>query len=162
MDEYISKTLNKDSHVVEGWLNALFLQDIDYKNNPNDINETFKLKFPKGSKVDEKISENLDILYPNTPSKIQQNEIISHQSEEEATKEISTLESNQNYNNNIISLDKKVVTEEKQSQKVVEQSIQETKTVTLPKLQEEKQTDKTAYTSGPNKTQKIISRMTKN
>ena len=154
LDEYISKTLNKDSHVVEGWLNALFLQDIDYKNNPNDINETFKLKFPKGSKVDEKISENLDILYPNTPSKIQQNEIISHQSEEEATKEISTLESNQNYNNNIISLDKKVVTEEKQSQKVVEQSIQETKTVTLPKLQEEKQTDKTAYTSGPNKTQK--------
>ncbi len=154
LDDYISKTLNKDSHVVEGWLNALFLQDIDYKNNPNDINETFKLKFPKGSKVDEKISENLDILYPNTPSKIQQNEIISHQSEEEATKEISTLESNQNYNNNIISLDKKVVTEEKQSQKVVEQSIQETKTVTLPKLQEEKQTDKTAYTSGPNKTQK--------
>lgn len=154
LDDYISKTLNKDSHVVEGWLNALFLQDIDYKNNPNDINETFKLKFPKGSKVDEKISENLDILYPNTPSKIQQNEIISHQSEEEATKEISTLESNQNYNNNIISLDKKVVTEEKQSQKAVEQSIQETKTVTLPKLQEEKQTDKTAYTSGPNKTQK--------
>ncbi len=149
----IQSTLNKDSHVVEGWLNALFLQDIDYKNNPNDINETFKLKFPKGSKVDEKISENLDILYPNTPSKIQQNEVISQQSEE-ATKEISTLESNQNHNNNIISLDKKVVTEEKQSQKVVEQSIQETKTVTLPKLQEEKQTDKTVNTSGPNKTQK--------
>ena len=75
LDDYISKTLNKDSHVVEGWLNALFLQDIDYRNNPNDINETFKLKFPKGSKVDEKISENLDILYPNMPSQVQTSEI---------------------------------------------------------------------------------------
>lgn len=154
LDDYISKTLNKDSHVVEGWLNALFLQDIDYKNNPNDINETFKLKFPKGSKVDEKISQNLDILYPNSPSTLEQNEIISHQSEE---KETSTLESNQNYNNNIINLDNKTnFIDNQQTTNNIKESIEKTNvTVSLPKLNDvENKNNNIVYTSNPNKTQK--------
>lgn len=154
LDDYISKTLNKDSHVVEGWLNALFLQDIDYKNNPNDINETFKLKFPKGSKVDEKISQNLDILYPNSPSTLEQNEIISHQSEE---KETSTLESNQNYNNNIINLDNKTnFIDNQQTTNNIKESIEKTNvTVSLPKLNDvENKNNNIVYTSNPNKKQK--------
>ena len=49
LDEYISKTLNKDSKVVENWVDALFLQDIDFKYNENDINPQFLVKFPEGS-----------------------------------------------------------------------------------------------------------------
>ena len=49
LDEYISKTLNKDSKVVENWVDALFLQDIDFKYNEEDINPQFLVKFPEGS-----------------------------------------------------------------------------------------------------------------
>lgn len=49
LDEYISTTLNKDSKVVENWVDALFLQDIDFKYNENDINPQFLVKFPEGS-----------------------------------------------------------------------------------------------------------------
>ena len=45
LDGYISKTLKTQSNVVENWIDALFLQNIDYKANPNVINEDFKLSF---------------------------------------------------------------------------------------------------------------------
>ena len=160
LDDYISKTLNKDSHVVEGWLNALFLQDIDYRNNPNDINETFKLKFPKGSKVDEKISENLDILYPNTPSQVQTSEISTEDHIQVTNESVSPERIETNGNNNIINLDKKSTSEEEPISEPIEKpvsgtTIQEPKSVVLPKLQEEeKEIQKNTYASNPNKTQK--------
>lgn len=43
LDGYISKTLKTQSNVVENWVDALFLQKIDYKSDPDAINETFKL-----------------------------------------------------------------------------------------------------------------------
>lgn len=43
LDGYISKTLNTQSNVVENWVDALFLQNIDYKADPNAINEEMKL-----------------------------------------------------------------------------------------------------------------------
>lgn len=49
LDNYISETLNKDSQVVEKWVDALFLQNIDLKYNEEDINERFLVKFPDGS-----------------------------------------------------------------------------------------------------------------
>src|SRR5699024_9041442 len=39
LDGYISKTLNKDSKVVENWVDALFLQQIDFKYDENNINK---------------------------------------------------------------------------------------------------------------------------
>lgn len=45
LDGYISKTLKTPSNVVENWVDALFLQKIDYKADPNAINENFKLNF---------------------------------------------------------------------------------------------------------------------
>lgn len=45
LDGYISKTLKTQSNVVENWVDALFLQKIDYKADPNAINEDLKLKF---------------------------------------------------------------------------------------------------------------------
>ena len=49
LDKYISATLNKDSKVVENWMAALFLQDIDFQYNENNINPQFLVKFPAGS-----------------------------------------------------------------------------------------------------------------
>lgn len=47
LDKYISETLNKDSKVVQNWLDALFLQKIDYSYNEADINPNFLVKFPE-------------------------------------------------------------------------------------------------------------------
>lgn len=49
LDNYISKTLDKESKVVENWVDALFMQDIDFKYNEKDINPQFLVKFPEGS-----------------------------------------------------------------------------------------------------------------
>ncbi len=49
LDTYISQTLNKDSKVVENWVDALFLQQVDFKYNEGDINPQFLVKFPEGS-----------------------------------------------------------------------------------------------------------------
>ena len=46
LDKYISETLNKDSKVVQNWLDALFLQRINYSYNEEDINPNFLVKFP--------------------------------------------------------------------------------------------------------------------
>ena len=47
LDKYISETLNKESKVVQNWLDALFLQRIDYSYNEDDINPNFLVKFPE-------------------------------------------------------------------------------------------------------------------
>jgi len=49
LDGYISQTLNKDSKVVENWVDALFLQQIDFKYNENEINPQFLVKFPQST-----------------------------------------------------------------------------------------------------------------
>lgn len=49
LDDYISQTLNKDSKVVENWVDALFLQEIDFKYNEENINERFLVKFPENA-----------------------------------------------------------------------------------------------------------------
>ena len=53
LDGYISQTLNKESKVVENWIDAIFLQQIDFKYNENDINPQFLVKFPEGSTQEE-------------------------------------------------------------------------------------------------------------
>lgn len=47
LDRYISETLNKDSKVVQNWLDALFLQRINYSYNEEEINPSFLVKFPE-------------------------------------------------------------------------------------------------------------------
>ena len=46
LDKYISETLNKESKVVVNWLEALFLQKINYNYNSEEINPTFSVNFP--------------------------------------------------------------------------------------------------------------------
>lgn len=59
LDKHISDTLNKDSKVVENWVETLFLQKVDFKYNENDINERFLVKFPDGSTSQTKRQEEL-------------------------------------------------------------------------------------------------------
>ncbi len=54
LDGYISKTLDKDSKVVENWVDALFMQDVDFNYNEEDINPQYLVKFPEGSTVENK------------------------------------------------------------------------------------------------------------
>ena len=46
LDKYISDTLNKESKVVQNWLDALFLQKINYNYNEEEVNPNFLVKFP--------------------------------------------------------------------------------------------------------------------
>lgn len=46
LDNYISKTLNKESKVVQNWLDALFLQRINYSYDEQEINPNFLVQFP--------------------------------------------------------------------------------------------------------------------
>lgn len=46
-DDYIAKTLNKPSKVVEGWVDALFLQDIILKADSSQINPDFRVQLPE-------------------------------------------------------------------------------------------------------------------
>lgn len=50
LDKYISDTLNKESKVVENWVEAIFLQQVDYKYNKDDINEAFLVQMPEDKK----------------------------------------------------------------------------------------------------------------
>ena len=46
LDEYITDTLKKPSKVVEGWIDSLFLQNVDYKYDANIINPDYQIKIP--------------------------------------------------------------------------------------------------------------------
>lgn len=59
LDSHISETLNKESKVVENWVDTLFLQKINFKYDENDINERFLVKFPENSKIQTKRQEEL-------------------------------------------------------------------------------------------------------
>lgn len=57
LDNYITETLQRPSKVVENWIDALFLQQINYRYNEEEINSQFLVKFP-GQKNDEENSSN--------------------------------------------------------------------------------------------------------
>ena len=65
LDGYISQTLNKDSKVVENWVDALFLQQIDFKYNENEVNPQFLVKFPQDKeKAEEKTAVEQTVAEP--------------------------------------------------------------------------------------------------
>ena len=60
LDKFISVTLDKKSQVVENWIDALFLQQVNYKSDPTTINEDFLVKLPDKETGEMKpISQNL-------------------------------------------------------------------------------------------------------
>lgn len=50
LDKYISETLKKESKVVQNWLDALFLQRINYSYDAEEINPNFLVRFPEDNK----------------------------------------------------------------------------------------------------------------
>ena len=61
LDEYISESLNKPSKVVENWVDALFLQNVDYKADANAINPDYKVNIPENQKKTETKKEELTV-----------------------------------------------------------------------------------------------------
>lgn len=87
LDTYISETLNKESKVVENWVDALFLQQIDFKYNEEEINPQFLVKFPEGStEKAQKAEEKAPVEEISAP---EQEEIQSVQQEETAAETTS-------------------------------------------------------------------------
>lgn len=58
LDNYISETLQRPSKVVENWIDALFLQQINYKFSEDEINTNFLVKFPEQNKERKNEDEN--------------------------------------------------------------------------------------------------------
>ncbi len=71
LDGYISETLNKDSKVVENWVDALFLQQINFKYNEEDINPQFLVKFPEGSTKEQEKTEQKDVVHNTVDEPVQ-------------------------------------------------------------------------------------------
>lgn len=91
LDEFISKTLNKKSKVVENWIDALFLQQVNYKSDPTTVNEDFLVKLPDKETGDMKpISADL-----SRQAQAQKEEkAVSEQSQEMLTAEAATENEN--------------------------------------------------------------------
>ncbi|MDD3437596.1 MAG: hypothetical protein PHC64_10635 [Candidatus Gastranaerophilales bacterium] len=53
LDNYITETLQRPSKVVENWIDALFLQQINYRFNEEEINPNFLVKFPNQQHEDD-------------------------------------------------------------------------------------------------------------
>ena len=88
LDKYISETLNKDSKVVQNWLEALFLQKINYNYNSEEINPTFSVKFPdEQSKKEAETVEQNEEVQPVT-----QEEKVSPSAIEEGVIELNEYE----------------------------------------------------------------------
>ena len=45
-DKYIEDTLKKPSKVVEGWVDAVFMQNVVLNSDPTQVNDKFKINFP--------------------------------------------------------------------------------------------------------------------
>ena len=84
LDKYISETLNKDSKVVQNWLDALFLQRINYSFNEDEINPNFLVKFPDQtpeSKPEPK-EEQAAPVQEESVAEIKQQEVVEIEPEE--------------------------------------------------------------------------------
>lgn len=60
LDAFITETLQRPSSVVENWIDALFLQQINYKFNEEEINPQFLVKFPNKANEDENVRDATD------------------------------------------------------------------------------------------------------
>jgi len=69
LDNYITETLQRPSKVVENWIDALFLQQINYKYNEEQVNPNFLVKFPNQKKEEEEQGDSSENEDENEESK---------------------------------------------------------------------------------------------
>jgi len=75
LDRYISETLEKESKVVIKWLEALFLQRINYRFNNGEINKAFLVKFPGDDKKEAGTNEGVNQGATEDTNIIQESEV---------------------------------------------------------------------------------------
>ena len=78
LDEYITATLKKPSKVVEGWIDSLFLQKVDYKYDEKVVNPEYSVKFPEKNKK----AENTNTKTPSATQNPQQEKISAKEPED--------------------------------------------------------------------------------
>ena len=88
LDDFISKTLNKKSKVVENWIDALFLQQVDYKSDPETVNPDFLVKLPDKETGDMKpisqaLSERAEAATQRNAQKLQEEQTAAEQAKQE-------------------------------------------------------------------------------
>ena len=57
LDNYIAATLNKPSDVVEKWIDALFLQKVDFHSDPTAINPEFQVQLPQKKEENQVVAQ---------------------------------------------------------------------------------------------------------
>ena len=86
-DEYIAKSLNKPSRVVEGWIDALFMQNIELKADPTHINPDFQLDIPDKKK--QKLKESAaPVEQENIQDKFEQVQPFAREIKEQETEPV--------------------------------------------------------------------------
>lgn len=71
LDNYIAATLNKPSDVVEKWIDALFLQKVDFRSDPTAINPDFQVQLPQKQEDNQVVVETVksdDTTHPIKPN----------------------------------------------------------------------------------------------
>lgn len=105
LDSYITETLQRPSKVVENWIDALFLQQINYHFNEGEINPQFLVKFPNHKNEEEKNtneeeSEDKDGQGEQGEDKNQEAKTIINVPEDEKLKSLFIQAKKQVYANN--------------------------------------------------------------
>ncbi|MBQ8634962.1 tetratricopeptide repeat protein [bacterium] len=91
-DSYIASALKKPSDVVEKWIDTLFLQRINLKADPSQINPDFQLEFPQ------KAQERIDSFSKSQSSQVEpqievdNNDSYAHSLEQNEAVEIETFD----------------------------------------------------------------------
>ena len=67
LDKYISETLQRPSKVVENWVEAILLQQVNYNYDENQVNDLLSVKFPKSKEKKEEIQPGNEISQAEQP-----------------------------------------------------------------------------------------------
>ncbi len=94
-DKYIQDSLKKPSKVVEDWVDALFLQNVNLKADPNEVNEDYRVKIPekKQAPIDENAYQKAQINYTSGISPLKQDTVSISSKDKISDEEIKTEES---------------------------------------------------------------------
>ena len=99
-DAFIAKSLSKPSNVVEGWIKALFMQNINLKSDPSFINPDFALNFPQNAQKridDAKKTENSEQIQKNEEQEVLIQSTKSAEVSEETTPSEIKFSNNDNF-----------------------------------------------------------------
>lgn len=100
LDNYITETLQRPSKVVENWIDALFLQQINYKFNESEINAQFLVKFPEHKKEQDENSSDDEKEEENQEQEEEKNQKVVFVPQDEKLKSLFVQAKKYSYANN--------------------------------------------------------------